>query len=179
MGDPRHFWSDFPLDEPPPYEEIAGSSALIKVPTLNLSSYAGPPENTTVTPDQCAAHLKFLAALADLRDSIANDDGLFGLHDSDVEKIPGFANEARARIREKRWAVFVARAVERYTAWWNLCAPDHGTRPTMRSLQEGKYRNITTCNSMICFSRTHMPPLGEWDWLPFDRYSVPFLYTES
>lgn len=170
MNNPKDFKDDIPLDDPPPYEEIAGSSAAVTVPALHLSGYAGHRETTTVTPDQCAAHLKFLAALADLRDSIANDDGLFGLHDSDVDKFLDFANEARALIREKRWAVYVARAVERYTAWWNLCAPDYGIRPTIKSLQEGKYRGVTMCSSMICFSKMHMPPLGEWTWFPVDHH---------
>lgn len=170
MGsDSKDSKDEFPLDEPPAYEEIAGSSLPIAVPKLNLSSHAGAIDTTTITPDQCAAHLKFLAALADLQESIANNDGLFGLHDSDVDKFRDFANEARARIREKRWAVYVAKAVERYTAWWDACVPDHGTRPTIASLKEAKYRGITVCSSKICWSRFHMPPLGERSYFCFCR----------
>lgn len=98
-------------NEPPPYEEVAVPP--LSIPPLNPLPPAGHRHTNTVTPDQCAAHLKLLAALADLRDSVANNDGLFGLYDSSADGFNDSPNEARARIREKRWAVYTARAVDR------------------------------------------------------------------
>lgn len=148
---------DLPGEKPPGYEDITQP----QIPPLNPSKSAGLPYSTTVTPDQCAAHLKFLTALADLRDSVANNDGLFGLRDSDAGKFPDFTNEVRARVREKRWAVYTARAVERYAAWWNAL-PDYGTCPTIETLQGSEYRRLTICNTQVGWNEDDMPPLGEW-----------------
>lgn len=149
---------DPPLDDtPPPYEDIIQPP----IPQLDPSKRAGLPHSSTVTPDQCAAHLKFLGALADLRDSVANHDGLFGINDSSADRFPDFNNDARARIREKRWAVYTTRAVDRYTAWWNSL-PDYGTCPTIETLQTREYDQLTECKTQVCLNENSMPPLGEW-----------------
>jgi hypothetical protein len=149
--------------EPPPaYEKVVAVPPL-KIPPLAPQPPAGDPETSTVTPDQCAAHLKLLAALADLRDSVANHDGLFGLYDSSADGFEGKADEGRARIREKRWAVYTARAVDRYTAWFQNCVPTYGERPTTSTLQDKRYDQVTMCGATIGWSEDHMPPLGGLD----------------
>lgn len=88
-------------------------------------------------PDVCIAHLKLLHALHAMKEDVGYTDGLFDLYDSratngvdiahlvntyvdhpreleETEKI----KFALSKIREKRWALFVARAVDRYEAWW-------------------------------------------------------------
>jgi uncharacterized membrane protein YgcG len=71
---------------------------------------------------ECIAHLKFLESLYRLRQKIASSDGLFGVTNefivgadiSDSDKA-----ELLAKIGEKRWAIFVTRAVDRFSTWWN------------------------------------------------------------
>lgn len=127
----------------------------MKIPALDLHQHAGASVTTTVTSDQCAAHLKFLAALADLRDRVANDDGLFGIvHGADVTQ------STAAAAKEKRWAVYTARAVERYRAWWFKCVPSHGAPPTLADLQRRQYRYIVACDGQLGFLEFRLPPLG-------------------
>lgn len=54
-------------------------------------------------------YLKLLAVLANLQDFVSNNDGLFGLFGSEADKFPDSLIEAKAKIREKRWAVYTAR----------------------------------------------------------------------
>lgn len=147
-----------PADPPPAYDEAMDPSP-IAIPQLNLTQDAGSPLNSTVTPDQCVAHLKLLATFADLRDSVSTEDGLFGLHDVQAEEYSTGRNHMLAKIREKRWAVYVSRAVERYLVWWRECVPSSEPRPTLKALQNNHYGSITKCLSRINWTRECMPPL--------------------
>lgn len=143
-------------ERPPSYnaEQLA-----LELPKLNLS--ASPNSSYPVPRDQCVAHLKLLAVLADLRDFISNNDGLFGLFDSEADKFPDSLNEAKARIREKRWAVYTARAVDRYTKWWFTCLPMSRPQVTMKDLENEKYEEIVDCETLILWSADNLPPIGE------------------
>ena len=72
------------------------------------------------TRDQCIAHLKLLECFHELRENIATQNGLFGIRDEFVP--PGLSERDHAaflvRIREKRWAVYVAKAARRFESWW-------------------------------------------------------------
>ncbi|KAK0732423.1 hypothetical protein B0T21DRAFT_443207 [Apiosordaria backusii] len=83
------------------------------------------------TVDTCLAHLKLLFAIQTLKEDVGYTDGLFGLWDClagpvivDEEKrrLAGAQYDkilaTLSKIREKRWALFVARAAERYEVWW-------------------------------------------------------------
>jgi len=65
---------------------------------------------------------------------VGNTEGLFGLGSpllDEKESNPDHPREnaqdihalAQVRIHEKRWAVFVARAVDRFATWWDACVP--------------------------------------------------------
>ncbi|KAI9928134.1 hypothetical protein MW887_002167 [Aspergillus wentii] len=146
-------------DQPPSYEDSAGPLP-ITLPFLDLHRTAGPGESTTVTSDECIAHLKFLGALADLRELISQKDGLFGLYDDQVNRVPPErANEASARIREKRWAVYVARAVDRFTIWWEAAIPRCGTPPTVTQVRR-ESRNPREMGILpIMWETEQLPPL--------------------
>ncbi|PYH49122.1 uncharacterized protein BP01DRAFT_379505, partial [Aspergillus saccharolyticus JOP 1030-1] len=147
-------------DQPPTYNQIDPSQ--LALPPLDLSRDAGPPEYTTVTADQCAVHLKLLAALADLRDSVASTRGIFDIQDPDPEIFQPDsqeANEAWARVKEKRWAVYTTRAVDRYAAWWESCVPASLAPPTLSTLQTPSYESITTCDKPMQWSQDQLPPL--------------------
>lgn len=146
-------------ERPPPYSANEVEQPPLELPQLDLSSNLS--DSTTITRDQCVAHLKFLAVLADLRDTISSDDGLFDIYDAEAERFPKELNAARARICEKRWAVYTARAVDRYTKWWSKGLP--GSRPmaTINDLESIDYENIINCGTIVAWSTENLPPLGK------------------
>ncbi|KAJ5520066.1 hypothetical protein N7463_000519 [Penicillium fimorum] len=134
-----------PIDEPPSYQQPSASH--------RLSRDVSHKTEETVDIDECITHLKFLSATAKLRNFIRGKDKLFGVHDNEVRNFsdPRKQVQAAARIREKRWAVYVARAVDRFTVWWQTCLP---------SLNNSR---ISTLNSSskakIAWSANILPPL--------------------
>lgn len=84
--------------------------------------------NGLPTPEETLGHLKLLEAFYALKDEVAYTDGAFGLFDCRApgteESVAGDQPatikrlEALAQIREKRWALYVARAADRFESWW-------------------------------------------------------------
>lgn len=150
-------------ERPPSYTQE--EELLLNFPKLNLSDTKNLPSLTsTVTRDQCVAHLKFLAVLADLRDMVSNNDGLFGIFDKQADihqDMPQALNESRARIREKRWAIYTARAVERYRKWWFTCVPMSRPHVTISDLESPEYEKILDSETLVLWSEENLPPLGE------------------
>ncbi|KAJ5154608.1 Protein of unknown function DUF1399 [Penicillium coprophilum] len=106
-----------PIDEPPTYQQPNVSH--------RLSRNVSPKSEDTLDIDECINHLKLLSAIAKLRNLIRGTDKLFGVRDSEARNFtdPRKQAQAAARIQEKRWAVYVARAVDRFTIWWQTCLP--------------------------------------------------------
>ncbi|KAG9228913.1 hypothetical protein BJ875DRAFT_547388 [Amylocarpus encephaloides] len=69
------------------------------------------------TPETCLAHLKLLHCIFALKEDIGYTDGLFGIWDGKAEMSDN-RDETLVKMREKRWALYVARAVERFQVWW-------------------------------------------------------------
>lgn len=95
------------------------------------------PIDFSVTQGTCLAHLKLLHAFQSMKEDVGFTDGLWGIWDSmatEMKHVPADlvspdANLGKmtedekkmallSKLREKRWALFVARAVDRYEAWW-------------------------------------------------------------
>jgi hypothetical protein len=80
------------------------------------------------SPEATLVHLKLLEAFYALKDEVAYTDGAFGLFDCRApgteESVAGDQPatikrlEALAQIREKRWALYVTRAADRFETWW-------------------------------------------------------------
>jgi hypothetical protein len=148
-------------------DEAALNGALRK---LKLTDNAGSKEKTTVTTDECIAHLKLLAAISDLRDSIGTTDDLFGIKDVDVNyfrtKNEDEKNQVSSQIREKRWAIYVTKAVERFTVWWQKCVPISGVGSnrgavTLDDIERShRFNQVTGHQVMIRWNADTMPPLG-------------------
>lgn len=151
-------------ERPPSYNQPDEPDLVVQLPQLKLKDEDVPLSeiNQTVSRDQVVAHLKFLAVLADLRDFVSNSDGLFGLFDSAANEYPDSLNEARIRIREKRWAVYTARAVDRYQKWWSACLPMSRSVVTMQDLSSSSYETIVDCDTKVLWSVENMPPIGEF-----------------
>lgn len=122
---------------------------------MKRASMANHHHPETITVQECVSHLKLLAAIGRLRHDISTSDGLFGIQDSEAGEFSGDKrNLATARIREKRWAVYVSKAVDRFMAWWEKGVP------------AGEE------TAEISWTPDTLPPLGEiriYDlWIDFD-----------
>ncbi len=108
------------------------------------------------TVDLCIAHLKLLRAFHQLRENVARHNGLFGIADESVT-INSFENrhKAIAKIREKRWAIYVVRAVDRFERWWDTCIPQ--TQQPLR--QDDEAHTLPDTARRMRFDS--LPPLGE------------------
>lgn len=146
---------------PPAYDE--DPNGFPGLPHLVDFKHAGPSTNSTVTNTQCIAHLKLLSVFADLRVAISSEDRLFGIDDSEADqfKDENSKNQALARIREKRWAVYTTRAVDRYADWWHTCAATTGKAPYINDLAYASYKLITHNPKPVQWSSKNLPPLGE------------------
>jgi hypothetical protein len=117
---------------------------------LNLTNLPVDPSVET-----CLAHLKLLFAIQWMKEDVGFTDGLWGLWDAHAGPVNPLLKkrsekgvkekaepeptleerrndknlETLSRIREKRWAVFVARAVDRYEAWWKWLASQQSAQP--------------------------------------------------
>ncbi|KAJ8114085.1 hypothetical protein ONZ43_g4990 [Nemania bipapillata] len=137
---------------PPAYHDATGKRISAEdIEQLNsaFSSLSVPLIANEVTVDTCLAHLKLLFALQNLKETIGYTDGIWQIYDSRVfpndkgvhvaegtEELDDETKKNLSFLREKRWALFIARAADRYEAWWNsfptdpltendMCADDH------------------------------------------------------
>lgn len=121
---------------------------------LNLQGSVKP------TVDQCIAHLKLLEAFNSLREDVATTDGLFGIQDDwasgDVKREQA---ESLAQIREKRWAVYVAKAADRFAKWWQFCVETNAQKLELNKIpvlfKESPHRG-----AILSFDKNSLPPLG-------------------
>ncbi|RSL98792.1 hypothetical protein CDV31_012423, partial [Fusarium ambrosium] len=167
---------------PPPYEETAGAPARPDVdPVASFADLKIDSQPHDPDPDTCLAHLKLLFAFQALKEDVGYTDGLFGIWDSradgaitvaengEVEEhvradgdVPDDEEKRKAlsKIREKRWALFVARAVDRYEAWWNSLT---GGRPlTEKDMEESRttaYEAFALRKEHNYWSKKALPPL--------------------
>ncbi|KAI7216520.1 hypothetical protein KC333_g4776 [Hortaea werneckii] len=81
------------------------------------------------TSNETIAHLKLLECFYRLRQTIGSTDGLFGISNSLVTG-PGIDAtetehlESLAKLAEKRWSIYVSRAVDRFDIWIRNVLPD-------------------------------------------------------
>lgn len=148
--------------QPPPNIEDLSQ----RLNSLNLTQGLKP------SPDQCIAHLKFLECLYQLREHVANTDGLFDIATPPEEKVQTAEGQKRnadiqIRVREKRWAVYVARAVDRFETWWRECIPATVAGAPMQRLNQDKYLAIADPDKVAVLgtpiaslNRDSLPPLG-------------------
>lgn len=149
---------------PPPKEESPPPSynpedLVAPLVNLNLSETSSqrPPSE-----DQCIVHLKLLTALANLREDVSTAEGLFGLSDSMVQGLSDAdKQEVLPRIREKRWQVYVARAVERFRVWWETCLPSESRMLQQMDLSsQGMFHQVNLKGRPLRWGVDRTPPLG-------------------
>lgn len=72
---------------------------------------------------------------------------------SDLQKI------RLSKIREKRWALFVARAVDRYEAWWNTFPKKMLREADMNDQSGAKYHHFVDETAYLRWTQEMLPPL--------------------
>ncbi|KAH9828316.1 large-conductance mechanosensitive channel [Teratosphaeria destructans] len=117
------------------------------------------------SPNECTAHLKLLECFYRLRQKVGSIDGLYGIHDSVVTKsgvaIDDNASGLLAKLAEKRWAIFVSRAVYRFEAWILALLPQ-AHMITIRELVAGARSGRLLdrpATAPLQFSKNNMPPV--------------------
>ena len=127
---------------------------------LNLAPSAKP------TPDLCIAHLKLLEAFHQLREDVACEDGLFGISDAFADAAPSDQERAKllAKIREKRWQVYVTKASKRFEQWWVTCVEPNEEK--FRLLRQSKmpsiFKQSPDHGGRLEWSKDDLPPLGQY-----------------
>lgn len=146
-------------DLPPPSYAVNGDSNLPDIaaafPNLNLQTSSKP------TADQCVAHLKLLEAFHQLREDVALSDGLFGLQDAFATSKGDERQRAEllTKIREKRWAVYVAKAAKRFQSWWETIIEPDAQRLQQKDIPT-VFKQTPEGGTALSIDRDHLPPLG-------------------
>lgn len=170
--------SSRPLPPPPAYGEVeSGANLTFAFEKLCLSDTPSDP-----SPETCLVHLKLLFAIQAMKEDVGYTDGLWGLWDSRAgplnpsvqsvaEKTQDNQLQLLSQLREKRWALFVARAVERYRAWWKL----FGGRPLREDDMAVKDSSFyiefpgRVGSKPMDWREEMLPPLGLYRPDPFHR----------
>lgn len=135
----------------------------------------------TVSEGVCLVHLKLLHAIQNMKEDVGYTDGLFGIWDSlvtdskglafDSIPLPAGTNTAKmteddkrqvllSKLREKRWAIFVARAVDRYETWWASQGGIMLTEDDMSVADGSNYMRYPSAKSQFVWKVSMLPPLG-------------------
>ncbi|GFP57240.1 glycine-rich domain-containing protein 1 [Trichoderma asperellum] len=165
---------------PPNGQTNPPSNIDITASFAHLAISSNPPTGIPSV-DTCLAHLKLLHAIHSLKEDVGYTDGLWGLWDDRADKdtdiivdgaLPSGvdldrlskdekAKLALSRLREKRWAIFLARAVDRYEAWWNAISrtKEMLTEIDMMKTHGSRYIDFPTGGAPLPWSDDLIPPL--------------------
>ncbi|KAJ3561231.1 hypothetical protein NPX13_g9029 [Xylaria arbuscula] len=157
---------------PPPSYDAGVSPDDIEQLNLAFSSLNVPLVSKSVTAGTCLAHLKLLFAFQNLKESVGYTDGLWQIYDSrvfpqekgtntiqDPYKLDDETKKNLSLLREKRWALYVARAADRYAAWWNSFPKDSLTESDMAEDTEKYNKFATNVSSNNSWRSDMLPPL--------------------
>jgi hypothetical protein len=147
----------------PSLEEINASFSNLRI--------GDTPKNFPDT-DLCLAHLKLLEAFFILKQEVGYTDGAFDIWDSRApgtyesvandEKASTTRIEALSKIREKRWALYVARAVHRFEIWWIkvLCQYEQSVMLTEGAMRRKEFQDFPGAGKVQRWTTSMLPPLG-------------------
>lgn len=148
-------------ENPPPLYTVDASP---NVPDINAGlATLGLNTKKTRPFSDLSAHLKLLESFHQLREDIALHDGLFGIWDSFVPSSRSEREQAEIllKIREKRWAIYVAKAASRFQTWWQASVePGTGMLSTTELLVDYSIHLYVEEGDQLLFSKENLPPLG-------------------
>lgn len=158
--------------EGPQIDEETESQLKAAFYNLNLGCDASP----TPVVDTCLAHLKLLRAFEELKSRTGLADGLWDIWDSRAQNAsrggPGRSTDTLdilVKLREKRWAVYLARAVGRYETWWKSFVSVMLTECDMvadgKDGQLSRFEAFTAKREPMIWTSSSLPPLGNIDLL--------------
>jgi hypothetical protein len=146
--------NSYPAESPPSYysttdtSNSTGSHQVTELPpdlSVRLTGLDLTPSSAKLqSVDLCIAHLKLLEAFYTLRTSIADTADIFGISAPSAQHS---TEKSVIKLKEKRWQVYVSRAVHRFETWWMKCVPmtEGGTPCSMPRRTElqgmSKYRD--------------------------------------
>ncbi|KAJ6446867.1 hypothetical protein O9K51_01640 [Purpureocillium lavendulum] len=115
--------------------------------------------------ESCLVHLRLLQAFEKLKNRIGLKDGLWDIWDNRASSADN-SLDVLVKLREKRWAIYVARAVERYEAWWNSFRHDMllQSHITTSGTETSRYSGFLESIPMI-WKAEELPPIGLETWL--------------
>jgi len=120
--------------------------------------------------EEVIAHLKLLECFYRLRQQIGSADGLFGINNSVVTSHDPKGDQAAellAKVAERRWAVYLARAVDRFNAWLHALLPDAKLARVSQIQSDGEKGLLCEpgpANPPLRFGTHNMPPVdGKMD----------------
>lgn len=150
---------------PPDYTAGFANLSISDAPSSNIPSV-----NETI------AHLKTLECFSRLRQSIASTDGLFGIDNATIVEIARSsslangegADELLPRLAEKRWAVYITRAVDRFHAWISAVVPADPLPTADEIERDGKNDRLTNPS----YVKRPMTPIGALNMPPLDVLMV-------
>jgi hypothetical protein len=153
-------------DQPPTYtaqDDNAGGPSAADLSSAFSSLQISDIPTALPTPETCLAHLKLLHTIQALKEDIGYTDGLFGVWDAKAE-MSETRDETLSKLREKRWALYIARAVERFETWWLkvLCPLDNSQRLECKSIDPNNvlFVQFPSKGSPIRWTMDMLPPLG-------------------
>lgn len=92
--------------------------------------------------------------------TVANAIGPNGARGGQDTTTPSDLQKIRlSKIREKRWALFVARAVDRYEAWWNVFPKTMLSEADMTEGSWAKYHSFVNETAYLRWTEDMLPPL--------------------
>lgn len=170
--------------QPPPYGDTGTDDVDFTgegLDQLHLGFSASPSTAISPTSDACLAHLKLLFAFYALKSRVGLQDGLWDIWDTRAQRArtsddansgagpEGASIDLLALLREKRWAIYVARAVDRYATWWKSFVPNMLKEADMlqpgKNVAEGtgseRYVRFTAQVEPMRWTSGILPPLGK------------------
>lgn len=162
----KHGHSTPPHNSPPP-PAYAQDDPNLHVPDITAAfSHLNLAPSAKPTPDLCIAHLKFLEAFHQLREDIACQDGLFGISDAFADAAQSDPERAKllAKIREKRWQVYVTKASKRFERWWVTCVEPNEEKDRLlgQSKMPSIFKKSPEHGAQLEWSKDDLPPLGQY-----------------
>ena len=148
-----------PVNLPPSYPINVNDIPDI---TAAFSSLDFDETSKTPTVDECIAHLKLLEAFYQLRENIACTYGLFEIYDDFIPQAVDEREqvEVLAKIREKRWTIYVSKAALRFQLWWQKVVQSDSQMLRQKDIPAVFGQNFQH-GSVSDIDTDHLPPLGK------------------
>ncbi|KAI7198231.1 hypothetical protein KC316_g13028 [Hortaea werneckii] len=130
----------------------------------NLSLDNEVEKNNFPTSDDTIAHLKLLECFYRLRQTIGSTDGLFGISNGlltgpGIDASEAEQSESLSKLAEKRWAIYVSRAVDRFDIWIRNVIPDQRMTNLDWMEKGGPQAVLYQPQSPLDLSKDNLPPV--------------------